>query len=197
MFWVDCGQTGSTSGSTYVRSELREQLTPGHDTPTGAPHGTHIMTARLRVKASTADPAKVTVLQIHGYARRRAATQGLVAKWCALAVIKTDDLGAKRRRVPLGSVVGNNFFNAEVRVENRKLTITIDGARRRKPGARTIRLSHENYFKAGAYPASPHRTVRRSREAGVGAPMRARVVAADMDGKGVVGNPLRNNGPAI
>ncbi len=63
-FWTPV--TGvTTSGSSYPRCELREQLSPGNDTPNWYGDGTHILDGQCKV-LQVPSTGKVIIGQIHG-----------------------------------------------------------------------------------------------------------------------------------
>lgn len=153
IFWVDAAEKGSTPGSDYVRSELREQIVPGDDNSNWTLAGTHVMTARVRLKSSTLSPNKITVLQIHGYGDgvppllRVAIENGTTLN----AFIKTNASGTNDQKVMLAPVSVGTFFDCEVRVQDGKLSVSVNGA---TPvmGRDVSFWKQTNYFKAGAYP---------------------------------------------
>jgi hypothetical protein len=151
LFWLDTSESGSTANSSFVRSELREQMTPGKDSTNWGITGTHVMSARLRIKSSTADPDKVTVLQIHGYGDTPPLIKFAIQSGSAYGLIKTDKTGENEDKVLLASGIGRDFFDAEIRIHDRKMTVTVNGQAAVKD--RDISFwPYTNYFKAGNYP---------------------------------------------
>jgi hypothetical protein len=63
-FWAPV--TGvTTGGSTYPRSELREQLTPGKNTPNWYGDGTHVLEGECRI-VQVPSSGRVIIGQVHG-----------------------------------------------------------------------------------------------------------------------------------
>src|SRR6476661_9598608 len=64
-FWAFClGAT--TSGSSFPRSELREQISSGSNSSNWVAYGTHILNAQCKV-TQVPSTGKVIIGQIHGY----------------------------------------------------------------------------------------------------------------------------------
>jgi len=58
---------GTTSGSSYPRSELRQLCNPGDDNYNWHISDKNVMKARLKVDRAKTDANKVIVLQIHAF----------------------------------------------------------------------------------------------------------------------------------
>lgn len=145
-FWLDCTEKGSTKNSTYVRSELRHL-------DNWKTSETRMLSASIQVN-SKALPDKVTVLQIHGITADKQHAPPLLRvalnSGDLYAFVKTDTTGDNTEKVLLAKAIGMNVFNCLIRVENKQLTIDLNGEEKLK---RDISFwIFDNYFKAGCYP---------------------------------------------
>ena len=149
-FQVDASESGSTQHSHFVRSELREQMQEGTDAKNwSVQSGTHVLYARLKLAATTLDPDKVTVLQIHGYPNTAPPLMRITFENGDLYVhCKSDNTGVNETKTLLGKYSG--FIDLEVRVENKHLFINVNGEQ--KADKNVDFWNWDNYFKAGAYP---------------------------------------------
>ena len=153
VFSLDAAEKGSTSNSSYVRSELREQLTPNSDRPNwNAASGTHVLTARCKVVQNTLSPNKITVLQIHGIGSDGQSapplTRLVFEDGVLLIRYKADKSGNTENKVSCGSYSG--YVDYEVKVQGSRLIVTVNGSE--KLNRDISYWTWDNYFKAGAYP---------------------------------------------
>jgi hypothetical protein len=150
IFWAPV-TGGTTSGSTYPRSELRE-LIAGVDNSTGINWnalGTHVLTAQCRV-LQVPSTGKVIIGQIHG------GTQPLCKIYYSSGTIytrvHTDATGGTENQYEFGASALNTPINYELRVVDGVLTMTINGTTHTFDFVTGSSWgSAEFYFKAGSY----------------------------------------------
>lgn len=151
-FWAFV--TGATtSGSSYPRSELREQIVPGDNNMNWLPYGNHLLAAQCRV-SQIPSTGKVIIGQIHcktGNARPLLKLQfnnGVVE-----ALVKTNSNFDPDYKFYFQNVGLGNLVNYQIRMENGLLTTSVNGSNQAinvfltDPGWATNGL----YFKAGSY----------------------------------------------
>ena len=68
VFWAPVNGA-TTSGSSYPRSELREQIVPGDNYSNWSGYGTHVLSAQCKV-TQVPSVGKVIIGQIHSYSRK-------------------------------------------------------------------------------------------------------------------------------
>jgi hypothetical protein len=148
VFWAPV-TGGTTSGSTYPRSELRE-LIAGTDNSTGVNWnalGTHVLTAECRV-TQVPSTGKVIIGQIHG------GTQPLCKIYYASGSIyvrcHTDATGGTENQYEFGPSALTTPISYQLQVVDGLLTMTINGT------TQTFDFASgwggaEFYFKAGSY----------------------------------------------
>lgn len=146
IFHLDCADKGHTPNTKYVRSELRHL--PDWDVT-----GTHILSGIINVD-STANPDKVTVLQIHGITDQGDNAPPLlrvaVDNGDVYAHIKKDNSGDKTEHVKMLGGIGKKDFECTVKIENRRMIISVNGTE--KVNKDLSFWKYPNYFKAGCYP---------------------------------------------
>lgn len=151
VFW--CRPKGTTKFTHYSRSELRERLNPNTDSKNWqVKNGIHVLSATLRVAASTTAP-KVVVLQIHAYKKYAYAAPLLKVIWEKrsgdLAVeYKADGHAKIQKKVTIG-MPHNAMFSCEIVVKHGILKVYYNGV---------LKFQHNvaywkqpSYFKAGNY----------------------------------------------
>jgi hypothetical protein len=154
-FWAPV--TGATtSGSSYPRSELREQITPPSNDINWRGYGMHILTATCKV-TQVASTSKVIIGQIHtktGDARPLVKLQyndgtieALVKQYASDTMPNTDN------KLTFQNVGLNNSFNYTIQNENGLVTVTVNGLTKSTNTFLTDPLwtSQEFYYKAGSY----------------------------------------------
>lgn len=150
VFWAPVNG-GTTSGSTYPRSELRE-LIAGTDNSTGinwTALGTHILTAQCRV-LQVPSTGKVIIGQIHGGSTPLAKiyySSGTIYMRC-----HTQPTGGTENQYEFGTSALNTPINYELKVVDGLLTMTINGTTHTFDFVTGSNWgSAQFYFKAGSY----------------------------------------------
>lgn len=154
-FWSPV--TGATTeGSTYPRSELREQITPGNNNINWRGYGTHILNAICKV-TQVPSTSKVIIGQIHtktGDARPLVKLQyssgtieALVKHYASDSMPNTDN------KLIFQNVGLNNPIAYTIRNENGLVTVTVNGLTKSTNTFLTDSswAAQEYYFKAGSY----------------------------------------------
>ena len=153
MMWAPVNG-GTTSGSSFPRSELRELLDPGDVSENWTAPGRHVLEGQCKIH-QLPSTGRTVVAQIHGY----------VGSAPVLVLIKTVNgmLNAQFRLrvadavyeyVPLAPLVLGEMITYRIEMVDGLLTVTINGASATRNiladdaawGAQTF------YFKAGSYP---------------------------------------------
>ena len=152
VFW--CPVTGgTTSGSTYPRSELRERIDPSSTSVNWPPWGMHVLNAQCKITELPSN-GRTVIAQIHSY----------ISPAPALVLIKTIDgvLNAQVRNTVAGStytyypmvnLVLNQMITYQIKLVNGLLTVTINGV------SQSVNIYQADpawtnqtfYFKAGSY----------------------------------------------
>lgn len=143
---------GTTSNSTYSRSELREMIDPSTTTINWPPWGTHILNAQCKITQLPSN-GKTVIGQIHSY----------VSPAPALILIKSVDgvLNAQVRNTvagsdytyyPITNLVLNELITYQIKLVNGLLTVTINGFSRSVNIYQTdpAWTNQTFYFKAGS-----------------------------------------------
>jgi hypothetical protein len=142
---------GTTRGSSYPRSELRELLNPADDNLNWTGYGTHVLNARC-VVSQMPSTKKVVIGQIHGYAPNDKPLVKLQFYNGKIeALVKAN--GAKDAKLSFASVGLNNPITYQIKVVNGRLSLDVNGS------SQTIDFFQANpnwrrntfYFKAGNY----------------------------------------------
>ena len=154
-FWARV-DGATTEGSSYPRSELREQIIPGENNINWRGYGTHLLTAICKV-TEVSSTKKVIIGQIHtktGDARPLVKLQYNNGTIEALVKIYPDDnLSNADHKFYYQNVGLNNDINYAIQLENGLVTVTVNGLSQ----STNSFLSHTNwapqefYFKAGSY----------------------------------------------
>jgi hypothetical protein len=146
IFHLDCAEKGHTPNTHYVRSELRHL--PNWDT-----NSIHILSGIINVD-STANPDKVTVLQIHGITDAGDNAPPLlriaVDNGDIYAHIKRDNSGDTTDHIKMLPSIGKKDFECTVKIENKHMIISVNGVE--KVNKDLSFWKYPNYFKAGCYP---------------------------------------------
>ena len=159
VFWAPV-DGATTSGSSYPRSELREQIVPGNNNINWAGYGTHILDAQCKV-TQMPSTEKVIIGQIHsktGLARPlvKLLYDGSKNPNRVRALIKEDaddpdnnsDVNYDFPNVPLNGTIDYN-----IKMQDGLVTITVNGTTHTRD-VFSVSPSWENeefYFKAGSY----------------------------------------------
>ena len=143
----------TTSGSSYPRSELREQISPPLNSSNWVPYGVHLLSAQCRV-TQVPSTGKVIIGQIHCYtgnARPLLKLQyesGVIA-----ALVKTNSNFDPDYKLYFQNVGLSNLINYQIKIENGLVTTTVNGSNQ----AVNVFLTDPDwatnglYFKAGSY----------------------------------------------
>jgi hypothetical protein len=150
VFWAPVNG-GTTSGSTYPRSELRE-LVSGVDHSTAINWtvlGTHVMTAQCRV-LQVPSTGKVIIGQIHGGSTPLCKIY--YNSGTLYTRVHTQPTGGTENQYEFGTSGLNVPINYELRVEDGVLTMTINGTTHVFDFVTGSNWGgSEFYFKAGSY----------------------------------------------
>ena len=152
VFWAPVNG-GTTSGSTFPRSELREQINPPDNSVNWPAFGTHVLEAQCKVKVLPST-GKIIIGQIHGYlgdARpllKLVFDNGRIDAQVKESPAEDTDLHYYFPNVPL-----NSLITYRVVLEEGILTFTINGV------TQSVDLFENDpewadqtfYFKAGSY----------------------------------------------
>ena len=153
VFWAFVlGAT--TSGSSYPRSELREQISPPSNSSNWVAYGTHVLEAHCKV-TQVPSSGKVIIGQIHGYT---GAALPLVKlqynKGTIEVLIKTnanDDL--TDRKYTFMNVGLSNSIHYQIQVVNGLIAVAVNGMTNSLNVLQTDPdwATNTLYFKAGSY----------------------------------------------
>ena len=150
VFWAPVNG-GTTSGSTYPRSELRE-LIAGVDNSTGINWnalGTHVLTAQCRV-TQVPSTGKVIIGQIHGGSTPLCKIY--YASGQLYARCHTQPTGGTENQYEFGTTTLGGTINYELRVVDGVLTMTVNGVTHAFDFVTGSNWGGaEFYFKAGSY----------------------------------------------
>ena len=152
VFWAPV--TGATtSGSSYPRSELREQIKPPSNGSNWFGFGTHILDAQCRVIEVPATK-KVIIGQIHGYTGdARPLLKLQYNNWTIEALVKTNSSFDGDWKFTYANVGLSNNINYQIKVVDGLLSTTVNGTTK----STNIFLNDSDwdtntlYFKAGSY----------------------------------------------
>jgi hypothetical protein len=154
-FWAPV--TGaSTEGSTFARSELREQVTPGNNNINWRGYGLHILNATCKV-TELPSTSKVIIGQIHtktGSARPLVKLQYNNGTIEALVkVYSTNTLPNTDNKLTFQNVGLGNLIAYTIQMENGMATVTVNGLSQSTNTFLTDPdwANQEFYFKAGSY----------------------------------------------
>ena len=151
-FWAPV--TGATTpGSSYPRSELREQIVPGNNNINWSGYGMHTLDAQCRV-IEVASTKKVIIGQIHtktGEARPLVKLQyndGTIE-----ALIKNSPTADPDSKYTFSNVGLSNLVTYRIRMVDGLVTVTVNGSSRSHNAFATDPdwANQEFYFKAGSY----------------------------------------------
>ncbi len=152
-FWAPV--TGATtSGSSYPRSELREQISPPSNSSNWFGFGTHTLDAQCRV-TQVPSTAKVIIGQIHGYTGAALPLVKLqYSSGTIEALIKTNANDTLTDKKYIYSFVGlSNSITYQIKMVNGLISITINGSTQSLNVFQTDPdwATNTLYFKAGSY----------------------------------------------
>ncbi len=154
VFWAPVNGA-TTSGSSYPRSELREELTPGNTGVNWIPYGTHILDATCQVLQVDSTTPNVIIGQIHAESSAALPTVKIYYKngkvYGTIKTNSTDDSSD----INVGTVTSGLGANIayEIKMVNGLVSIAING----KTNSYNIFHSDPNYtnetqyYKAGDY----------------------------------------------
>jgi len=141
---------GTTKGSSYPRSELRQLCNPSNDNDNWHIDGKHIMKATLKVDRAKTAASKVVVLQIHAFDAPPLIKIQWESSGTIYALYKENKDGDDAPKVTLGSV-GYGRFDMEIHVDDGDLLVYLDGEKKLDVDVSKYWGSFTNYFKAGNY----------------------------------------------
>ncbi len=151
-FWAPV--TGATtSGSSYPRSELREQIRPPSNTSNWLAYGNHILSAQCRV-TQVPSTSKVIIGQIHGYTgAARPLIKLQISSGVIEALVKTNSNYDADFKYVFQNVGVSNLINYQIKMENGLLTLTVNGSNQIANVFLTDPdwATNTMYFKAGSY----------------------------------------------
>jgi uncharacterized lipoprotein YmbA len=152
VFW--CPVTGgTTSGSSYPRSELREQIAPPDNTVNWSAQGTHILDAQCKVTVLPSS-GKVIIGQIHSYSGAARPLLKLVFDNGSIdAQVKHSPNSDTDDHVSFSNVPFNTLITYRIRFSDGLLAMTINGVTRTVDvyGNDQEWANQTFYFKAGSY----------------------------------------------
>jgi hypothetical protein len=125
VFW--CPVTGgTTSGSSYPRSELREMIDPSDDNVNWTGYGTHTLAAQCKVTQQPPTSKKVIIGQIHGFnvdpLIKLQSSNGKIE-----ALVKDKPAGGSDIKYTFATIGLNSNINYQIQVVNGWLTLTVNG----------------------------------------------------------------------
>ena len=148
-FQLDASEKGTTPNAKYVRSELRHL-------PNWRADESRALSAEVRA-ASSLDPDKVTVVQIHGITEDKKDAPPLLRialqggdLWALLKTTSRNEKNSPEEKILLRGALGESFVRIDVRVEGGELSIAVDGEEKVRRNLGFWKFL--NYFKAGCYP---------------------------------------------
>ena len=148
-FQLDASEKGTTPNAKYVRSELRHL-------PNWRADESRALSAEVRA-ASSLDPDKVTVVQIHGITEDKKDAPPLLRialqdgdLWALLKTTSRNEKNTPEEKILLRGALGESFVKIDVRVEGGELSIAVDGEEKVRRNLGFWKFL--NYFKAGCYP---------------------------------------------
>ena len=151
VFWCPVNG-GTTSGSGYPRSELREMINPADDNVNWTGYGSHVLTAQCKVTQQPPTSKKVIIGQIHGFnADPLIKLQSNNGKMEAL--VKTTPSGGTDVKYTFATVGLNTNINYQIKVVDGLLTLTVNGLATNHNFFATDSAwtNQPLYFKAGNY----------------------------------------------
>ena len=148
-FQLDASEKGTTPNAKYVRSELRHL-------PNWRADESRALSAEVRA-ASSLDPDKVTVVQIHGITEDKKDAPPLLRialqggdLWALLKTTSRNEKNSPEEKILLRGALGESLVKIDVRVEGGELSIAVDGEEKVRRNLGFWKFL--NYFKAGCYP---------------------------------------------
>ena len=148
-FQLDASEKGTTPNAKYVRSELRHL-------PNWRADESRALSAEVRA-ASSLDPDKVTVVQIHGITEDKKDAPPLLRialqdgdLWALLKTTSRNEKNSPEEKILLRGALGESLVKIDVRVEGGELSVAVDGEEKVRRNLGFWKFL--NYFKAGCYP---------------------------------------------
>jgi len=152
VFW--CPVTGgTTSSSSYPRSELRELLDPNDDNVNWTGYGTHILNAQCKVTRIPSSQ-KVIIGQIHSFTGNAYPLVKLqFNNGTVEALVKQSPNSSADTKLFFPNVGLSNAITYQIRVENGLLSMTVNGSNQSVNVFQTDPdwTNQTFYFKAGNY----------------------------------------------
>jgi hypothetical protein len=144
----------TTSGSSYPRSELREQLSPPSNTSNWLAYGTHTLDAQCKV-TQVPSSGKVIIGQIHGYTGAALPLVKLQYNNGTIeALIKTNANDTLTDKKYIYSYVGlSNTMTYQIKAVDGLISVTVNGTTQSLNVFQTDPdwATNTLYFKAGSY----------------------------------------------
>ena len=152
VFWCPVNG-GTTSGSSYPRSELRETLDPKDLSRNWTVFGTHVLDAQCQI-LQVPSTGRVVIGQIHSYLGN--AYELIVLKYINGAVeaqVRNSPNATDKTLLPMGSVALGEFITYQIKLVDGLLSISLNGSNQ------TVNIlqldpawtNQTFYFKAGSY----------------------------------------------
>lgn len=148
-FQLDASEEGTTRNAKYVRSELRHL-------PNWRVDESRTLSAEVRA-ASTLNPDKLTVVQIHGITEDKKDAPPLLRialqdgdLWALLKTTSRNEKNSPEEKILLRRALGESFVKIDVHVEAGRLSIAVNGEEKIRRDLGFWKFL--NYFKAGCYP---------------------------------------------
>jgi len=143
------GNGGTTSGSSYPRSELRQQCNPGQDRYNWfVSSGNYIVSGKYKIGNINVD--KIVIQQIHAYD----GPPLIKMKWendKVYALVKTDSSGNNEESYEMGSAPQYEQFLLKTQVKDGYLKLYFNNVRIYNIKVSSYWSDYGNYFKAGNY----------------------------------------------
>lgn len=144
---------GTTSGSGFPRSELREMIDPTTTTVNWTAYGTHVLDAQCKIR-QVPSTGRVVIGQIHAYLG--SAHELIVLKLINGSIeaqVRNGPESSSKTYLDMGPVALNQLITYQIKLVDGLLTLTLNGV------TRTVDLfeldpawgSQTFYFKAGSY----------------------------------------------
>lgn len=150
-FWAPV-TGGTTSGSSYPRSELREMIDPSDDNVNWTWQGTHTLTATQKV-TEVPSTGKVIALQIHAFDGAPPLVKMQYVNGTIDFLVKQSAAGGTDTHYVFNGINLNDQYTAEIKVTNGVLSMKVNGVTQTHDfvAADPNWKNEVFYFKAGAY----------------------------------------------
>jgi len=150
------GNGGTTSGSSYPRSELRSLCNPDnskadrYNWKASSSGGYHYVDGKYKIGKLDSSSRKVVIQQIHAYdAPPLVKIQYQSGK--VYALVKTDSSGNNEDKFTIGEVDQYTQFSLKTVMSSGYLKLYFNGSQKKSIKVRDYWSGYTNYFKAGNY----------------------------------------------